>query len=191
MSRKPNANSVLKTLPPERQAAIVEFAGKPGGSLAKTVAWLAEDGIQTNSASLSEFLSWYALEQQFQEDASTTESLLEQWRKDLPNLTEEQLDDLGQRTFSLLAIRRQDPKTFVMVRSARTRAEQEKAKIKLREQAEARAVQRLAFDQEKFKEGVRTKLESGLAELAQYIKGNAKAQAAYETFKAEVKLATK
>lgn len=53
------------------------------------------------------------------------------------------------------------------------------------------AEQALKFDQEKFKEGLRTKLESGLAELATHIKGNPKAQAAYETFKAEVKAATK
>ena len=52
-------------------------------------------------------------------------------------------------------------------------------------------VETLRFDQEKFKEGLRTKLEAGLAELAQYIKANPKAQAAYEAFKSEVKLATK
>ena len=53
------------------------------------------------------------------------------------------------------------------------------------------AEQALRFDQEKFKEGLRTKLESGLAELATHIKSNPKAQAAYEALKAEVKLATK
>lgn len=47
------------------------------------------------------------------------------------------------------------------------------------------------LDEEKFKEGLRTKLESGLAELATHIKANPKAQAAYEALKAEVKLATK
>lgn len=52
-------------------------------------------------------------------------------------------------------------------------------------------VQTLEFDKEKFKEAIRSKLEAGLAELAQYIKGNPKAQAAYEAFKGEVKLATK
>lgn len=52
-------------------------------------------------------------------------------------------------------------------------------------------VESLKFDQEKFKEGLRTKLESGLAELATHIKSNPKAQAAYEALKAEVKIATK
>ena len=53
------------------------------------------------------------------------------------------------------------------------------------------AEQALKFDQEKFKEGLLTKLESGLAELATHIKSNPKAQAAYEALKAEVKIATK
>jgi hypothetical protein len=52
-------------------------------------------------------------------------------------------------------------------------------------------VESLKFDQEKFKEGLRTKIESGLAELATHIKSNPKAQAAYEAFRAEVKAATK
>jgi len=51
--------------------------------------------------------------------------------------------------------------------------------------------QALKFDKEKFLEGLRTKLESGLAELATHIKSNPKAKAAYEALKAEVKLATK
>ena len=51
--------------------------------------------------------------------------------------------------------------------------------------------QALKFDQEKFKEGLRTKLETGLAELATHIKGNAKAQATYEAFKLSIKETTK
>ena len=47
----------------------------------------------------------------------------------------------------------------------------------------------LALNQKKFKAGQRTKLESGLAELAKHIKGNPKARAAYEALKAEVKSA--
>lgn len=52
-------------------------------------------------------------------------------------------------------------------------------------------IEALKFDQEKFKEGLRTKLESGLAELAQHIKGNPAAQAAYEAFKNSIKETTK
>jgi hypothetical protein len=47
------------------------------------------------------------------------------------------------------------------------------------------------FEQEKYKESMRTKLESGLAELAQHIKGDPKARAAYDAFKATIAASTK
>ena len=49
----------------------------------------------------------------------------------------------------------------------------------------------ILLDTEKFKEGLRTKLESGLEQLAGHIKGNAKAQAAYEAFRATIAETTK
>ena len=75
--------------------------------------------------------------------------------------------------------------------SGKFKAQLEQAKLELAKEARAQAERQLEFDKEKFKEGLRTKLESGLAELATHIKGNPKAQAAYETFRAEVKAATK
>lgn len=47
------------------------------------------------------------------------------------------------------------------------------------------------FEQEKFKESLRTKLETALAALAEHIKGNAPARAAYEAFKATLAETTK
>lgn len=47
------------------------------------------------------------------------------------------------------------------------------------------------FAQERFKESLRTKLETALDALAEHIKGNPKAQAAYETFKATIAETTK
>lgn len=52
-------------------------------------------------------------------------------------------------------------------------------------------VESLKFDQEKFKESVRTKIQSGLAELAQHIKANPKAQAAYDALEKSISEATK
>ncbi len=146
--KKSRSDSALKTLPAARQEAIAEYARTK--SLAETVTWLAADGIKTSNASLSDFLSWYALNFQFRQDELTTEALVEQLAKEVPGLTEEQLDDLGQRTFSLLAIRRQDLKGFVSVRSARTKAQLEREKLKLQERAENRATEQLKLEREKF-----------------------------------------
>ena len=147
--RKIRTDSKLKTLPEERQAAIIEFLREH--SLADTRAWLRADGLSTSSTALSDFLSWYRLRRQFQEDESTTETLLEQLKAQIPDLTEEQLDELGQRTFSLLAIRDKDLSGFVQVRSARARGQIEKAKIQLREAAEARLREGLELAQERFR----------------------------------------
>ncbi|MDR3459561.1 MAG: hypothetical protein P4N60_19195 [Verrucomicrobiae bacterium] len=137
-TKKPSALAVLKNLSPERQAEVwsrltVKTATWQDTSYAAVRKWLAADGIKTSEASLSDFYSWYPLQQQFRADEVTTESLLEQLKAEIPNLTEEQLDELGQRTFSLLAIRNQDLHGFVTVRSARTHAQLENAKLKLRE----------------------------------------------------------
>lgn len=72
-----------------------------------------------------------------------------------------------------------------------TKAGFEKLKIEIRQTAEARAERVLQLDREKFKEGLRTKLEAGLNELAQHIKGNPAAKSAYEAFRATIKETTK
>ncbi len=147
-NQKPRADSKLKTLPEDRQAAIAEYARSH--SLSDVVTWLRADGLATSSAALSVFLSWWGLQQQFKQDDATTESLLEELKREIPGLTEQQLDELGQRTFSLLSIRNQDLEGFVSIRSARAKAELEKAKLELRQQAETRLGEGLKLQQQKF-----------------------------------------
>ena len=145
---KPRSDARLQTLPRERQEAIADYARDH--SIRETVAWLKEDGLDTSRTALSRFLSWWRLQEQFREDEATTEALLEQLRKEGSGLSEEQLDELGQRTFSLLAIRREDPDTFVKVRSARSKAVLEQEKLKLRREAEKRLGEGLKLQREKF-----------------------------------------
>lgn len=142
--RKPRGDAVLKTLPSERQALIAEHARSH--TLAETVAWLKEDGLRVSQDTVSKFLSWYLLREQFRQDEETTETLLEQLKEEAPELSDEQLDELGQRTFSLLAVRRQDAETFLAVRSAKFKAELEKQKLSLRRQTEARQERALQFE---------------------------------------------
>ena len=153
-NKKPSSLAVLKNLSPERQAEVwarltVKTDTWKDTSYAAVRKWLGEDGIKTSDASLSDFFSWYPLQQQFRADEVTTESLLEQIKAEVQGLTEEQLDEIGQRTFSLLAIRRQDLEGFVNVRSARTKAQVEKAKLKLRERAEDRMSLKLKMEMDK------------------------------------------
>jgi uncharacterized protein YcbK (DUF882 family) len=148
MNRKPRADSKLKTLPEERQAAIIEFMSSH--KLTETVKSLREDGLDTSVAALSDFYSWRQLRQQFAEDETTTESLLEQLKREVPNVSDEQLDEIGQRTFSLLSLRRQDLSGFMKVRTARTKGLIEAEKLKLARIAEERHGKEFAFEKEKW-----------------------------------------
>lgn len=146
--KKARSDSKLKNLPAERQEQILElFSGR---SLQEVRDELRNDGLHTSVTALSEFYSWFQLQQQFKEDESTAEDLLEQLKREVPEITDEQLDLIGQRTFSLLAIRRQDPETFLKVRSARFKGEIEKAKLDLRERAEARHREALVLERQRF-----------------------------------------
>lgn len=146
--KKPRCDSSLKNLPEERQQEIMEHAAEHG--LVKTAAWLREDGLQTSKTAVGNFVSWYPLQLQFRQDEVTTDSLLEQLKAEVPELTDQQLDELGQRTFSLLSLRNQDAETFLAFRSARAKGELERAKLDLRKQAEARMGESLLLEKKRF-----------------------------------------
>jgi hypothetical protein len=55
----------------------------------------------------------FQLEQDFEDDQQTTEALLEELRREVPGVSPEQLAVLGQRTFSLLALRQKDVNAWV------------------------------------------------------------------------------
>lgn len=109
-TRKPRSDAKLKTLPPERQEQIAEYA--LSHSLVEVRAWLAEDGLVTSVGALSEFLSWFLLRQQLRQNESTVESVLNQLQEQRPDLTEGQLFAAGQSFFSALAIEQRDSKSW-------------------------------------------------------------------------------
>ena len=108
--RKARSDAHLKTLPPERQEDIVEYARDH--SLKDTKAWLAGDGVVTSAGALSEFLSWWALRDRLTRNESTVETVLEQLKQTRPDLTEDDLFNAGQAFFSALAIEQMDPKAW-------------------------------------------------------------------------------
>ena len=106
MSTKPRSDAALKTLPESRQADIAEYLR--GHSLAETVAWLKEDGCKTSSSSLSEFRSWYFLQETLRENDSTVQSLLADLKSAKPGITPDELDAAGQMFFTALSINQKD-----------------------------------------------------------------------------------
>jgi len=115
--KKSRSDAKLKTLPPDRQAAIADYARDH--SLSDTLKWLREDGLQTSSGALSLFLSWYRLQQRLAVNESTVSSLLEDLKRNDPTLTLEQLEQAGQAFFSKLAIEQEDSLTWKRIQDAK------------------------------------------------------------------------
>lgn len=120
--KKPRADSPLKTLPPERQAAIAEYAA--GKTLEETVAWLKADGLKTSRSALSLFLSWYALRQQMARNESTVATLLQNLQTTRPDWTAEQIQQVGQSFFSALALEQQDADVWNATQQIQLKREQ-------------------------------------------------------------------
>lgn len=148
MTRKPRGDSVLKTLPEERQDAIAEHA--LGHKLAETVAWLRDDGIQTSSAALSEFVCWYGLRRRLERTQSTVDTLLDRLKQERPSMSPEDLFSTGQTLFAALAIETNDPKVWVGTQRLALRQQAlalEDRRIRVLEQRAAQADQAEAITQ--------------------------------------------
>jgi len=115
--KKSRSDAKLKTLPPDRQAAIADYARDH--SLSDTLKWLREDGLQTSSGALSLFLSWYRLQQRLAVNESTVSQLLEDMKQNDPTLTQQQLEQAGQAFFSKLAIEQEDSLTWKRIQDAK------------------------------------------------------------------------
>lgn len=115
--KKPRADSKLKTLPEERQAAIADYAREK--TLKETRAWLKADGLETSEAALSGFLSWWALQQQLKQNENTVAQVLENLKQSDPNLSVAQLEQAGQMFFSALAIQTQDSLTWKRIQDSK------------------------------------------------------------------------
>ena len=73
-------------------------------------------GQPVSSATLSNIRDRLELEEDLRGAEQTTETILDELRREQPELSQEKLDAFGQRTFTTLAIQRRDAKTFVALR---------------------------------------------------------------------------
>lgn len=143
-NKKPRADSVLKTLPRERQSVIAEHMRNH--TIDETHAWLKDDGLKTSRTALSEFFCWYALQQQLSRNETTVEALLADLSESNPEWSPDQIQQAGQSFFTALALQQQDPKQWLMAQSLAIKREQlslDSRKVALMEKKAA------AFDQAK------------------------------------------
>lgn len=114
---KHRSDSVLKNLPEERQAQIIEWINTPKsddcvGGQKFALEQLAADGIKTSAASLSDFYSWWHLQQTFRRADNFTTQIEESLRKQFPELSSEKIAEAGQLVFTLQATNARDAKEF-------------------------------------------------------------------------------
>lgn len=119
-TNKARGDSVLKTLPEDRQAAIAEHAAQH--KLAETVAWLRADGQRTSVSALSRWLAWYTLRQQLQRNETTVETLLSELPKQ--GVSPESIQEIGQAFFTALALQQQDPKQWFLAQQLALKKQQ-------------------------------------------------------------------
>ena len=139
--RKPHAGSVLKTLPPERQAAIFQFMG--GHTLAETEAWLHDDGIVTQRSSLSEFWQWYPTASIMHSAANITDTVRE-ILAELPQLQDsgEQISEVAQNVFEAMAIQMKDSALHLGLRRLR----QNDQALRLKAEGDAKKLPRVSIE---------------------------------------------
>jgi hypothetical protein len=138
---KPRSDSKLKGLPEDRQEQIVAWACTPKteehpGGLAYAQDQLAAGGLKVSQATLSEFVSWWRLQQRFSRAAARASQVADLIASRNPEFTPQQVRELAQSVFTMEALDSGDAETFVRLEnlklsqdSARTRAEIEREKL--------------------------------------------------------------
>ena len=161
--KKPRGDAKLNRLPTEQQEALVEFLMTH--KQVEAIAWLAEQNVEVNRQNLSVWLSTYRLRQQLRLNHATVKTAVKFVKSDAEANGEqcdpEELQRLGQRFFSEMALEQRNPSIWNMTQRLALKKEQ------------------LALEQTKFKESLRSKLRLGLEVIAKAFRKNPQAMKFY------------
>jgi hypothetical protein len=144
-SRPPRKDAVLKNLPEERQAAILEMLA--GKGCKATREWLAQEGIKTSASALSEFSCWHRLVQRYKQRDSIVAGMQARHREKHPDVSEEDLFAMGQELFCAMALADGDAENWRKIQSLR----QSEASLKLGARRTKMLEQRVKIAGEAFK----------------------------------------
>lgn len=134
-TRKARSDSVLKTLPQDRQDEIGALL--LSHSLADVRGTLIEQGLTTSEAALSEFYSWWQLRQALRRREERVSELVQRLKDEDPELPSNRLFELGQSLFGALSIAEEDGRTWVNTQRLaleRERLDLDKRKVSILEQ---------------------------------------------------------
>lgn len=166
--KKTRGDSVLGTLPEERQAQIAEYA--QAHTLRDTIDWLKADGIKLSSGALSVWLSSWALRRQFRLADADTLEFIRLLRERNPNLPETELQDFGAQYFQMQAMKLGDPKTFLKFASARHKGKMDHLNFEQRERALKTREEALNLERERFYDDASKRFVALLREKPEQLK---------------------
>lgn len=196
--RKVRPEAVLKNLLRPAQERIAEWAEKPadrdadgnpvpgtGGrffalaQLAATAAATGRPELAVGKSVLYAFLDWFSLEQDLDASFAVEEQVFAKTGD------RKKAREAGETLLMRLGIASRNPKllTAAMMgedsrRNLDLQEETGKTKAQQKNRQLDQGEKRLAHEREKFKASIRTKVEAGLAEIAEQVKGNTAAEAA-------------
>jgi hypothetical protein len=139
--KKTRADSILGTLPEERQAEIADYARTH--TIEETRAWLNSDGIKVSAGAFSTWLSSWSLAQRFRSMESQADQFKDWLGKTMPDLSEAELDRRAALMFQFEAVKSSDPETYLAFATARHKGQMDKLKFDQRER-------QLILDRERF-----------------------------------------
>ena len=117
--RKPRADSVLKTLPQDKQDEL--FAHLRSTSYEAALPIVRKSfGVATSAGALSAFFAWYPLSRRLEQAKSFADQLKDSLAKNPAlNLDAEKLSTVAQVAFEAQAVQEQNPKLFMGLRKLR------------------------------------------------------------------------
>lgn len=129
---KPRADSRLKTLPEERQAAIFEYL--LAHTYEEAVAWLRADGVKTSRNAVFQFREWYQDKANYEAAGRRAENLVELLKGQQPEISAAELEKYARLAFETEAVRQQDREGWLALKTAQHQAEMAERTLGLKEQ---------------------------------------------------------
>ena len=170
--RKPRSDSKLKILSRAQHEQIAKWGENL--SLDETAQWIAKEyHITVSVSTVSEFLTWWTLGRKMEEYATFADEVKNTLRA-MPDidLTDDQLSKAAQAAFEVRAVKSDDSKLFVALRTLRQRDAQlelERGKLAQR----VAELERKSNEAKEALEGVKTKgglTEDTIREIEQAVK---------------------
>jgi hypothetical protein len=127
--RKVRPESVIGTMPKERQEAVAEYARTH--TLKATQEWLAGEGVNLSVTSISQWLAARRWHEQFKLCNADVAGFAEQVKNFAPDVDESDLELFGNLLFQLQAIQTGDARTFLEYRMGRGKLALEKKRLAL------------------------------------------------------------